>query len=627
MNSTQKIKPETVHRSVKATESDVGQTLTGAEIVIESLIRFGVRVVFGLPGGASLPLYDVLFERRDQLRHILVRHEQGAAFMAQGFARFTGRAGVCFASSGPGATNLVTGIADAFRDSIPLVAITAQVSRDLIGTDAFQEIDTRGMCLPITKHVFAVRSAQELLEILPVAFDLAEGGRPGPVVIDIPKDVQQERCKIESWPTRSVARPGGGSRKADSSSAIAIEPSAARELLRMIRSAKRPVILAGGGIIHANASDLLCEFARRFQIPVTTTLMGLGIMPADDPLFLGMPGMHAAPWTNHVLEETDLLICIGARFDDRATGRPDQFCTNARIAHIDIDASEIGKIKAADLSIVADARPALETLLACCRVDESPELDSGDASHTSYRDSNKSVAPASATEWLQRVDELRREYPLPFPADPIDLRRPLHFLRTLGEILPPETIVTTDVGQHQMWVAQIYPFRRPRTLITSGGLGTMGFGMPAAIGVAVAVALEGAAGRKVVCISGDGSILMNLQELATLADLGLNVAVIVLDNGHLGLVRQQQELFYNENFHGSRFESRTDFAALARGFGIVGIDLEAAVDQDQAQAGAVLRTALEDSRPCLIRVPSVAEDLVLPMVPAGAANRDMIVSL
>ncbi|MEQ9362667.1 MAG: thiamine pyrophosphate-binding protein [Leptospirales bacterium] len=636
MNTRQNIKQNTTQNTER--------TLSGARIVIESLIRFGVPIVFGLPGGASLPLYDALFKRRDLLRHILVRHEQGAAFMAQGYARHTGRAGVCFASSGPGATNLITGIADAFRDSIPLIAITAQVSRHLIGTDAFQEIDTRGMCLPISKHVFAAGSARELLEILPAAFDLAEGGRPGPVVIDIPKDVQQETYTFGEWPERAAAcLIGGGIARAREESPASLE-SPSRMLLGMIAEAQRPIILAGGGVIQAEAADLLRDFAGRLQIPVTTTLMGLGLMPAGDRLFLGMPGMHAAPYTNYALEETDLLICIGARFDDRATGRPDQFCVAARIAHIDIDASEIDKIKATDLSIVADAGRVLEQLLVLLDSEEAGtpagarEPDGGGRARagegrSAALDTNpprgaigRAGAGAESSgrrRWLDRIDELRETHPLPMPAGPTDFHRPLHLLRALGGMLEPDTILTTDVGQHQMWVAQVYPFQRPRALITSGGLGTMGFGLPAAIGVALAAASEnGGRGRKVVCISGDGSILMNLQELATLAELSLNVKILVLDNGHLGLVRQQQELFYDENFHGSRFESQTDFAAVARSFGIVGIDLGAVANQGEARA--TLGRALEHSGPALIRVPTFAEDLVLPMVPAGAANRDMI---
>ncbi len=615
---------------------------SGAQIVIESLIRFGVRVVFGLPGGASLPLYDELFRRQDRLRHILVRHEQGAAFMAQGFARFAGRAGVCFASSGPGATNLVTGIADAYRDSIPMIAITAQVSRHLIGTDAFQEIDTRGMCLPISKCVFAVNDARELLEILPRAFDLAEGGRPGPVVIDIPKDVQQEICEFARWPERAGAALLQESGRESPASGLT---ERADRLLEMIAVARRPIILAGGGVVHAGAADALREFARRFRIPVSTTLMGLGLMPAEDPLFLGMPGMHAAPWTNHVLEETDLLICIGARFDDRATGDPENFCANARIAHIDIDANEIDKIKAADLSIVADARVALDALLQAAdrragrhtrpgrdmREKSFGTNGAGDVSKTLNRTPRRlptSISKADAnsrqsSEWLQRIDQLRAKHPLPVPPGPDDFCRPLHLLRALDEMLPADAIITTDVGQHQMWVAQVFPFRRPRSLITSGGLGTMGFGLPAAIGAGMAAAAcENERRRKIVCVSGDGSILMNLQELATLAELQLNVAILILDNGHLGLVRQQQELFYRENFHGSRFDSQTDFAAIGRAFGVAGVDLGAA--EDQSETRAMLARALADDRPVVIRAPCVAEDLVLPMVPAGAANRDMI---
>ncbi len=549
--------------------------LNGAELIIKMLQRHGVSIVAGIPGGASLPLYDALSQ--SDLRHVLARHEQGAGFIAQGMARATGRPAVCLGTSGPGATNLLTAIADAKLDSIPLVAITAQVSRKMIGTDAFQEIDTYGLTIPITKHNFQVRSIGELLEVLPDAFRIATSGRPGPVVVDIPKDVQTETIEIDALP--DAARP-------DRAPAIAREDL--KRAAELINTAQRPMLLIGAGVIAAEASKDLLRLMDKASIPAASTLLGLGAIPNDHPLFIGMVGMHAARYTNFLLEECDLLMGIGVRFDDRATGKAAEFCPNAKILHVDIDPSELGKIKNPSLGITADAGEFLRTIV--------PMIES-----------------RPSREWIGHIAMLRGRYPLVTPgaADPL---RPYGIVRYAAEMLPRDAIVATDVGQHQMWVAQAYPFSHPRQLLTSGGLGTMGFGLPAAIGAALAMPE-----REVVCFSGDGSLLMNIQELATAAEENVNVKVILLNNEHLGLVRQQQQLFYGKRVHASRFHANTDFAAIARGFDVNAIDLGRVEDPI-----ASLAEALATPGPCLINVPIDAEENVFPMVPPGGANRDMI---
>ena len=549
--------------------------MTGAAILAALLERQGIDTVAGMPGGANLPLYDAL--GRSPIRHVLARHEQGAGFIAQGMARATGRAAVCLATSGPGATNLLTAIADARLDSIPLVAVTGQVATSLLGTDAFQEVDTYGLTVPITKHNFLVRRAGELLEVVPEAFALALSGRPGPVVLDVPKDVQQETTELSAWPEPGCAAPAPAPRREE-----------VARLAAMIAGARRPVLLAGGGIVAAGASEALRALSRRATIPVALTLAGLGTVPADDPLCLGMVGMHGAPFTNRALDEADLLVAVGVRFDDRATGKVAEFCPRARIAHVDVDAAEIGKIKAAELGIAADAGATLRALLG-------------------------EIEPAERAEWTARLRELRSRHPLRRSAA-FGALEPLGLLERAAARLGPDVVVTTDVGQHQMWVAQVWPFARPRQLLTSGGLGTMGFGLPAAIGAALA-----RPATRVVCVTGDGSLLINVQELATLAETGADVTVLLLDNGHLGLVRQQQELFYARRFHASRFEHEPDFAAIARGFGVPAVDLAGCGDPFEA-----LDAALDMGGPSLVRVPIPPGANVLPMVPPGAANRDMI---
>jgi acetolactate synthase-1/2/3 large subunit len=459
-----------------------------------------------------------------------------------------------------------------------LVALTGQVSQALIGTDAFQEVDTYGLTLPVTKHNFLVRHPNELLEMVPLAFELAESGRPGPVAIDVPKDVQNATTEVHAWPAPGGRRPVPP---------CPDEPIDA--LVRQLAAARRPVLYLGGGVIAADATDLARALAHRLGAPTVCTLMALGAMPPDDPLFMGMLGMHATQGTNFLLEEADLLLAIGARFDDRATGKVAEFCPQATIAHLDIDAAEIGKIKSASHGLVGDAADLLRRLLERLPADERPA-------------------------WRARAAELRAAHPLRHPAQSADPLHPVNLCRFLGQALPAETIVTTDVGQHQMWVAQAYPVRRPRTLLTSGGLGTMGFGLPAAIGAALA-----APGRRVVCVSGDGSLLMNVQELATLAELDLPVAVLVFNNAQLGLVRQQQELFYHQRYEASRFTAVPDFAALAQAFGVRGLRLDPRHDPL-----ADLAAALAAPGPCVIDIPIHEQANVYPMVPPGAANRHMI---
>ncbi|MCG3147074.1 MAG: Acetolactate synthase isozyme 1 large subunit [Verrucomicrobiae bacterium] len=540
--------------------------LTGAQLIVRLLERQGIRVLAGIPGGANLPLYDALAQR-GTIRHVLARHEQGAGFIAQGMARVTGRPAVCLATSGPGATNILTAIADAKLDSIPVVCITGQVPTALIGTDAFQEVDTYGMSLPITKHNFLVRSAAELLEVIPDAFRIASSGRPGPVLIDVPKDVQMQPVTVADWPAPGCAEPAPRFARGD------IERAAA-----MINQARQPVLYLGGGIIHSGAAAVARRLAEKNSLPTTMTLMALGALPAEHRLSLGMLGMHAARATNLVLEECDLLINAGARFDDRATGKVAQFCPHAKVIHIDIDASELSKLKTAHLGIVGDVSAVLAELLPLIETDER-------------------------REWTAAVTDLKRWFPLA-------LTEPHDLIRETARILGDDAIVTTDVGQHQMWTAQAYPFCRPRQWLTSGGLGTMGFGLPAAIGAALACP-----DRPVVCFSGDGSLLMNIQELATAAEENVNVKIIVLNNNALGLVHQQQSLFYGRRIFASQFQSQPDFVRIAEGFGVPAAHITGLDELAAALAGA---------GPCLLNVPIDVNEKVFPMVPPGGANREMI---
>ncbi len=549
---------------------------TGAEIVIRLLERQGIELITGIPGGANLPIYDAL-SHSSKIRHVLARHEQGAGFIAQGMARVSGRPQVCFATSGPGATNILTAIADAKLDSVPVVCITGQVPSSLIGTDAFQEVDTYGLSIPITKHNFLVHSAEELLDVIPRAFRIAASGRPGPVLVDIPKDVQSAEVEFESWP-----EPGRPDPKPE------LDREALKRAAKMINRAKKPMLYLGGGVINADAGQMAAELAEKASIPVTMTLMGLGAIPSDHPLSLGMLGMHAARCTNMAVEECDLLIAAGVRFDDRATGKVEQFCPKAGVIHIDIDPSELGKIKCTSEAVAGDIRQALETLLPI--VDENGRID-----------------------WIDRVAELKAKNPLIMPGAE-DPRTPYGLILKVAELLDDSAIIATDVGQHQMRTAQAYPFRRPRQLLTSGGLGTMGFGMPTAIGAAFAEPE-----RTVVCFSGDGSLMMNIQELATAVEENANVKIVLMNNMSLGLVHQQQDMFYGKRYFATKYKSAVDFVGIAKGFGMRAYDLEEGGDPE-----ALLAKALGEPGPCLIHARVDVEESVYPMVPPGAANNVMI---
>ncbi len=547
---------------------------SGAELTIRLLEKQGIEYIAGIPGGSNLPLYNALYE--SSIKHILARHEQGAGFIAHGMARSTGKPAVCFATSGPGVTNIITAVADAKLDSVPIVFITGQVALSLIGTDAFQEVDTYGLTLPITKHNFLVRSAEELKEVIPEAFRIAVSGRSGPVVVDIPKDVQLAEVEVDELtePEAAVTH-----------SRVSVSDSA--RIARIINEAKRPLMLIGGGVINSNAQNILLKLARKNSIPAASTLMGLGCIPQDDPLCLGMLGMHGARYTNFIINEADLVLALGVRFDDRATGRVKSFCPNASIVHIDIDESEIDKVKRTNVSVTGDISEVVSEMLPYINHD-------------------------NRIDWIGYINGMKMEYPSRLSeADPYS---PCSFIKRVGEMLDEDTIITTDVGQHQMWVAQCYPFRKPRTFLTSGGLGTMGIGLPAAIGAALANP-----DKRIVCFTGDGSVLMNLQELATLADLELNIKILIMNNKHLGLVRQLQELFYDKHYIATKFIANPDFAKIAEGFGIRSYDLEGV-----EAPWPLMKKAFYEPGPCVVNVPIAPEEQVTPMVPPGASNCEMI---
>jgi len=548
----------------------------GAQIIIHLLERQNVRTIAGIPGGANLPLYDALAQC-GKIRHVLTRHEQGAGFIAQGMARVTGFPAVCFATSGPGATNILTSIADAKLDSVPIICITGQVPYSMIGTDAFQEVDTYGLSIPITKHNFLVRSAADLLEVIPEAFCIAASGRPGPVLIDVPKDVQAEQVEFDSWP-----QPGSPQALPD------CDWFRVKRAAELINASRRPILYLGGGANQSRSAALAVQLAERASIPTTMTLMGLGTLPTDHPLAIGMLGMHAARYTNMVMEESDLLIAAGVRFDDRATGKVAEFCPNAKIIHIDIDSSELNKIKTAHVEVTGDVGEVLQALMPL--VEANPRSD-----------------------WLALVADFKQKYPpcLPGADDPCS---PYGLIVQSAELLDDEAIVVTDVGQHQMRTAQAYPFRRPRQWLTSGGLGTMGFGLPTAIGASLVCP-----DRTVVCFSGDGSLLMNIQELATAVEQNANVKIVLMNNNSLGLVHQQQELFYDKRIYASDYQWHVDFIKIAEGFGMPACDL----DHSNDPLG-MLENAFRMRGPCLIHASINVNEMVYPMVPPGAANKSMI---
>ncbi len=549
--------------------------MTGAELIIRMLEQHGITSVSGIPGGAALPLYDALGNSR--IRHILARHEQGAGFIAQGIARTTGKAAVCISSSGPGATNLMTAIADAKLDSVPLVCITAQVSSPMIGTDAFQEVDTYGMSIPITKHNYLVRNVQDLPGIIADAFRIAESGRPGPVWVDVPKDVQAAIIEIDELPPIMPKDP-----------LPLFDAEKVTEAAVMINQAKRPILYIGGGIVASQSQQLVQSFAERAGLPTNMTLMGLGTIPQQHPLYLGMLGMHGARYTNMILQESDLLIVVGARFDDRAIGKAEQFCPDAKIIHVDIDRAEISKIKQPDIAINADAGQVLAMLL--------PQIEVN-----------------ARQAWNDHIAQIKQEFPL----EQINKSDPLsHFglIAAVADAVDNDAIITTDVGQHQMWVAQAYPLCRPRQWLTSGGLGTMGFGLPAAIGAALAEP-----SRKIVCFTGDGSIMMNIQEMATAAEHNLDIKIILMNNQALGMVHQQQTLMFNEHIVASAYPYQTDFVTIAKGFGLHTCDLN-----KESDPHAALQAAIERPGPCLIHALIDVSEKVWPMVLPGDANIDMV---
>lgn len=551
-------------------------TMSGARLIIKMLERQGVTMIAGIPGGANLPLYDALSES-PAIRHILCRHEQGAGFLAQGIARSTGTAGVCFATSGPGATNILTAIADAYLDSIPLVCITGQVPASLIGTDAFQEVDTYGMSIPITKHNYLVRSVDELLHIIPKAFELALSGRPGPVLIDVPKDIQTAMISFEKWPVLGSCLK---QKKAENSQLIAAA--------EMINLAKRPILCLGGGIIHAGAAEEARALLEKCSLPATMTLMGLGSLPADHPLSLGMLGMHASRSTNMALQQCDLFIAAGARFDDRATGKIVEFCPDANVIHMDIDPSELSKLKTAHVGLIGDVKESLHALLPLVQQNERKI-------------------------WRNQIEVLQEMYPMTSPGAIVP-EKPYGLILKVSELLEENNFVATDVGKHQMWTAQVYPFLRPRQFLTSGGLGTMGFGLPTAIGASLAFPE-----RQVVLFTGDGSLQMNIQELATAVEQQVNVKIIVMNNNSLGLVRQQQNLFYKKQYFASDFQIDIDFATIAKGFGMKAFDAQPGCNLPE-----LLSAVFAEPGPCLINVAIGKEEEVYPIVPPGASNSIML---
>jgi len=567
-------------------DSTAPQRVNGGYALMDALHRHGVKHIFGYPGGAILPIYDELHkaESRGWLKHILVRHEQGGTHAADAYARATGQVGVCFGTSGPGATNLVTGIATAQMDSVPMVVITGQVPRAAIGTDAFQETDIFGITLPIVKHSWVVRDPRDIGRIVAEAFLIAASGRPGPVLIDVPKDVG-----LEEFDYTPVAP--GTAIPAGFKLPVSPDPAAVAAALALIRQARRPLLYVGGGAISSGAHEAVKQLAERFRLPVTTTLMGKGAFDEKHPQSLGMLGMHGTAYANFAVTECDLLIATGARFDDRVTGRLDGFAPRAQVIHIDIDAAEMGKTRLPDVALVADVQAALEALLAA-----------------SAQDSSEGRTEA----WLQRIDTWKQHYPLVVPAPEGDIA-PQEVVVALRE-LAPDAFYTTDVGQHQMWAAQ-FLHNGPRRWISSAGLGTMGFGMPAAMGVQTAFPAE-----QVICVAGDASILMNIQELGTLSQYNLPVKVVVLNNGWQGMVRQWQESFYGERYSASEMMGgMPDFAALAEAFGVRGVCIE-----ERSTLRQQLQEALDHPGPAFIDVKVRRNENCYPMVPPGASNAQMV---
>lgn len=552
--------------------------MTGAQMVCESLIREGVDLVFGLPGGAILPLYQTMPEY-PQLRHILVRHEQGAAMAADGYYRASGRVGVAFATSGPGATNLITGIACANMDSSAMVCITGQVARASIGKDAFQEGDTTGVTLPVTKHNYLVMKAADIPRIIKEAFHIASTGRPGPVLIDIPKDVFIEQDEFE-YPDE-LDLPGYKPTLEGHSAQI-------KKAAKLINDAKKPVILAGHGVIISRAFDELKELAEKAEIPVITTLLGLSSFPETHVLSVGMPGMHGVAYASLAIDESDLLISLGARFDDRVTGRISSFAPKAKIIHVDIDPAVIGQNVKTLVPIVGDVRRVLRSL-------------------------NKQVEPASHTEWLDQIEKLRSDHPsLRLPTNPKLTQQ--FILKQLSDITKGKAIIVTGVGQHQMWAAQLYTFSEANTMITSGGAGAMGFEVPAAMGAQLARPNE-----MVWSIAGDGGFQMTMSELATMVENKIPVKFAIMNNNFLGMVRQWQHMFYNDTFYATEYTGNPDFVALAKAFGIMGLRVT-----DKTQVADAINAANDHDGPVVVDFVVDPEENVYPMIPPGESINELV---
>ncbi len=581
--------------SKSATAPERGKVMNGAEILVECLEREGVDVIFAYPGGCSMPIHQALTKTK-KIRTILPRHEQGGIFAAEGYARVTGRVGVCMATSGPGATNLVTGIADAFMDSIPLVAITGQVPQEMIGRGAFQETDVFGMTLPMVKHSYLVWDINELPRIVKEAFYIAGSGRPGPVLIDIPKNIQNQTTQ-PIFPKTINLRGYKPERKADD--------VALNEMIGMIKQAKAPMIYCGGGVMSGEASAELLEFAERTQIPVATTLMGIGCFPESHALSLKWLGMHGTVYANNAVNEADLLLAIGVRFDDRVTGKVEKFCEHGTIVHIDIDNSEINKNKSVRLPILSDIKYALSRL--------NKLLD-----QAGYKRTTKNFNRLPA--WYKQINEWKAKHPLSFK-DTDDVIQPQHVIRLLCEMTKGEAIITTGVGQHQMWAGQFYNFDKPRTFITSAGLGSMGFGYPSAMGAKV-----GAPHKQVVDIDGDGSFLMNVQELATAHIEGIAAKAIILNNQHLGMVVQWEDRFHGGNrghtFLGDPKDLERvypNYVDIAKGFGV---PCERVLHKKDLPAA--MKRMLDSKEAYLLDVMVPFTEHVLPMIPAGLTYKDII---
>ena len=572
--------------SLEKGDNDGPQVMRGARILCESLLREGVDIVFGYPGGAVLHIYDELCNYRDRLRHVLVRHEQGAIHMAEGYAKATGKVGVALVTSGPGATNAVTGIANAFMDSTPLVVISGQVPRKMIGSDAFQEADTVGITRPCTKYNYLVNDVRDLAEIVKEAFYIAGSGRPGPVLIDIPKDVTAEtapfiypdQLNLPSYKPETFG-----------------DPEQVRRAVARMCEARRPLLYVGGGVIHSNGYEELEELAERLSLPVTPTLMGLGCFPSGHPLSLGMLGMHGTYCANMAISDADLIVAIGVRFDDRVTGALNKFAVNAEIIHVDVDRSSIDKNRRVEVPILGDAKSVMRQML--------DEIDE-EASATSDE---------RLAAWWEQIAEWKSYAPLAYESSD-EVIMPQYLIQELYRLTNGDAIITTDVGQHQMWLAQYYPFNGPRQSITSGGLGTMGFGFPAALGAQIAYP-----DKQVIAFVGDGGFQMTAQELATAVQYKANLKIVIMNNNHLGMVRQWQEIFYDGAYSHVNMEWLPDFVKLAEAYGAVGLR---ATKPDQLRS--VLERGLATPGCVLMDVLVAEEENVYPMIPAGAGLKEIV---